>query len=184
MSRNIPIIATACDEQLLLDFLRSRWSIRLARRVAPTPAEIWSDELPVYSGRTAQLFISNTEFPWSPKLLECEPEADGSRWVFVSDATTAPVIQFTRIDPERFFAGKWTWQSGGLWWGNSGAYDRSAFSRWYDAVVRWVRKNGERSGRQNDYGRYYLPDAWSRRQAQPANAEPQAAADGGRDPGS
>lgn len=39
-------------------------------------------------------------------------------------------------------------------------YDVNAFSRWYDGLVRWVRKNGKKVI-SSSYEPYFLPDAWA-----------------------
>ena len=45
-------------------------------------------------------------------------------------------------------------------------YDVEGFTKWYDRVVRWIRKEG-RQIEKGSYNTYYLPDAWSKNVARP-----------------
>jgi hypothetical protein len=39
-------------------------------------------------------------------------------------------------------------------------YDVAEFSKWYDSLARWVKKNAAGKSKYVTWVTYYLPDAW------------------------
>ena len=146
MGRQIPIIATAEDEALLLRFLRSTADIALVEAFAPTIEGLWvSDFCPTKTGHWTYL-LWNRAFPWNPAYGTVGPRAhDRARigWSYVSNAGAAPVVEFLRSGAQHDGTGRLYWAKAfsaphGL------AYDVPAFEHWYNQIVRWVRKHGVR----------------------------------------
>jgi hypothetical protein len=87
-------------------------------------------------------------------------------WYYIRDKWTAPAIEFSRSNLENE-------QYGRIYWAkhfmapNGLDYDVEAFSKWFDKVVRWVRKHGKRPIN-SAYKPYFLPDAWSQKQREPS----------------
>jgi hypothetical protein len=160
MGRQIAIAATAEDERALLEFLRSTAEIALIETFAPTPEALWIDGFsPELNGHWSYL-IWNRSFPWEPVYGEVGPQAHDPTqvgWFYVRNRSTGPLLEFGRSDvPGRRY--------GRLYWCKSSAappdYDVQAFSAWYDAVVKWVRRTGRRREPKEPFSPYFLPDAW------------------------
>jgi hypothetical protein len=160
MGRQTAIIATHADEQSLLAFVRQIADVRLFVMFAPSAEALWTEEIAPERVGNFRYHIWNTSFPWEPLYGQVGPQAsDPSRigWYFVRNASAAPVIEFDRsrfnpIGPGRLYWAKHFSAPHGL------DYDVVGFSKWYDSVVRWIRRQGKREG-----SAYYLPDAWARR---------------------
>lgn len=179
MGRQTAIVATEEDERSLVAFMRADADIRILRRGAQTPEGLWFAELPPYDRFHTQFYLWNAAFAWEPVI---ESVQGG---VVVRDIATAPVIELGRTNVEWLFRPDNTLLVAGsrLYWSKHHMaarlkYDEAEFERWYDGVIRWVRKHGQRvpaiAG-----SPYLLPDAWRRwQERQPA--EPSAAADPGR----
>lgn len=163
--RSIVIVASPADELLLLDFLRSTADIQLLRHFAPTPAELFIDELAAYGPLWHTVDIWNRAFPWTPQTA---PMTNPPGWVYVSDSLTAPVIELHRTDlanelVERAIA------HGSLCWAkhhmsDDPPYDVESFDRWFSQVVRWVKKIGQTATDRFGVQVLHLPDAWQLRE--------------------
>jgi len=162
VGRQIAVVATETDERALLAFVRSVAPIRILIRAAKTADELWVPDFAPFSPVHGMYYLWNAAFPWTPDL---QP---GEGCVFVRDIATAPVIEFSRTDTDRVL------QSGNIaslavgriYWARQHmadalAYDVAAFGKWYDQVVRWVRKSGHRIPG-NARSPYFLPNAWDR----------------------
>ena len=86
-----------------------------------------------------------------------KPEQNGL--YYVANDNIAPVIEFSRSNlPTRKY--------GRIYWAKYFSapdgliYDVDTFSKWFDQIVRWVRKHGQKN-RQDNYSPYFLPDAWN-----------------------
>src|SRR5262245_40094983 len=104
MGKQTALVATRNDEADFLQFLRSRWNVRIFRPSAPSREEIWLDEFPAYGPRLGQLFLWNCEFPWEPDFGVCVPEAgEAAGWAYVRNPVAAPAIEFDRTNEEKYF---------------------------------------------------------------------------------
>jgi len=161
MGRQIAIGATINDEAHLLSFLRGTAEIRLIEIHAPTEQELWVDSFSPQLADHYCYYIWNTCFPWRPEYGKVgenaySPERIG--WSYVSNASDAPLIEFSRSDilNQRY---------GRLYWAKDFAapdgltYDVHEFSKWWNTFIRWVKKTA--AGKKTDtWTTWFLPDAW------------------------
>ena len=163
MGKQTAIALTEKDEELFLDFLHSTAPICIYRTKARFAKDIRVDRFQPRGQHEWQYLISSENFPWHPELRQVRDDAPVVAcrgWYYVGDASTAPVIQYSR---HRFDD---TNSYGRVYWAKFVAssalrYDVNSFDVWYMTIVKWLRKNGRR--RVGDpYAIYYLPDAWTR----------------------
>jgi len=162
MGKQTAIALTEKDESLFLDFLRSTAPIRIYRTTAPSEDLLEIDAFPPRGPEEWMYLISNANFPWSPELdrvPDNAPVVSHRGWAYIANRHIAPVIEYSRHDFESSLS------YGRIYWAKSFAapdglsYDQDSFNTWYQKVVRWLRKNGQRKS--NDpYSVYYLADAW------------------------
>ena len=156
MGRQIPIAMAAEDEAEMLSFLRSTGDIRFAGSFAPRKEDLWPDELP--PAGTGHYFYSiwNTHFPWRPEYGQTEQSADGSgvRSWYVSNSSSAPVLDWSRCDLERPMFGR-------LYWNKQANvdYDVEEFEVWVNSIWRWIRKHGKKLEPGDSYSPYGFPGA-------------------------
>jgi hypothetical protein len=145
MGRQLAVALGPGDETAFLAFLRERCDLAIFRTPAPTPDEIWLDALPPRRPHGLDaVYLWNRDFPWDPQPA---PTTIGT-W-YVPGTGQAPVLEYAR-DPLRRGPAH---QHGRVYWARvpsaDGAfeaggvrydYDVAEFGRWYDAVVRWLRK--------------------------------------------
>lgn len=165
MGRQTPVAMTDADEQEFLAFLRSTADIQLFESPAPSPELMIVDDFaPRELGHWGYL-IWNQAFPWTPEYGQVAGGAgvrDRVGWFFLRNSVNAPLLEYTRHNFSVTHG-----LTGRVYWAKDFAspgqlpYDTLAFSRWFDQVVRWIRKRGRRQGRKA-YEPYFMPDAWSR----------------------
>jgi hypothetical protein len=182
MGRQTAIVATEEDERALLTFLRSSDEIRILVHSAPTAEQLWVSEFAPFDRFHRQYYLWNCAFPWTPDIRDLRPARD---LVVVWDTATAPLIEFSRTDIAWLFRPDNTLLVAGsrLYWckhhmADKLAYDADKFSRWYDRVIRWVRKVGKREPAIAGCP-YLLPDVWRRWQLRKGVAESEVAPDCG-----
>jgi hypothetical protein len=160
MGQQIAIAATAVDEGSLLAFLRESADIQLFLPCAATVDELWVDRFAPYGPYHTQYFIWNKAYAWKPKLGRVNAGVKGhGNWPYVSDADHGPVIEFSRTNVDRFLETDLaTVQYGRIYWAK---YNRQkGFAKWFEAVLRWVRRNSVNLSPKSSVGVYCLPDAW------------------------
>lgn len=159
--RSIVIVASPVDELALLDFLRSTADIQLLTVYAPTPAELFIKEAAPYGPLWHTLLIWNRAYPWTPRTAAMTNPAG---WVYIRDYLTAPVIVLHRTDIAKELVnlapvhGSLSWAKHHM--SDDPPYDVPAFGRWFDRVVRWVKKVGTLAADRFDVKVLHLPDAW------------------------
>ena len=160
MGKQTHVAASLSDEQLLLTFLRQSAGVKLIESQAATPSGLFVDDFAPTLLHHSQYYIWNEAFAWQPELAQVDhpkapPETRG-RYYF-ANIHTAPVIEFDRSDLDRNRFGR-------LYWAKDFAapngleYDVTQFDRWYQSVIRWVRKHGTRMKVAYDDA-YFLPGA-------------------------
>ena len=166
MGRQTQVAMTDADERDFLAFLRSTADIQLFESSAPSPEQIVVDDFAPREQGHWQYFVWNRAFPWTPEYGQV---ADGAvvrervGWSYLRNSSTAPLLEYDRhnFTIARGVTGRVYWAkhfaTGAL------AYDPAAFSRWFDTVVRWIRKRGLQQ-RRDAYEPYFMPDAWNRYQ--------------------
>jgi hypothetical protein len=160
MGRQIAVVATYPDEQDLLRHIRKHAEVRLFVDFASTIEGLWTDEIAPNRAGNRRYRIRNTAFPWVPEYGQVGPKAQDRGcvgWHFFSNGLAAPVVDLARstfspLRPGRLYWAKDFGAPDGL------DYDVAAFSKWFDSIARWARRQGTRQG-----GTFYLPDAWARR---------------------
>jgi hypothetical protein len=111
----------------------------------------------------------NTAFPWQPEYAQWQPDHvrdELASKFYLKNTAGAPLLEYMRhaLDNSKPIA------RGRVYWNTDFAiytgpeYDRQAFSRWYDRVVRWLRTNGNRVEIAKNWYQYWLPGAWATRQ--------------------
>ena len=168
MGQQIAIAATAVDEDSLLAFLRESADIQLFLPSAATVEELWVDRLASYDPYHTQYFIWNKAYAWKPKFGRVNEDVEGQGgWPFVDNNLQGPVIEFDRTNVDRFLKTDLaTCQFGRLYWAK---YNRQkGFVKWFEAILRWVRRNATNLNPKSPLGIYCLPDAlrlWQSREA-------------------
>ncbi len=164
MGRQIAVAMLPEDETRFVQFLRSTTEIRLFRWSAPSPSqlEVFGTEL----GNERSFYIWPTAFKWEPEFSQfgeiAVPESRGR--FYLRNTSAAPLLEYSRhgFEPGQAY--------GRLYWSKTFAapvgldYDSAVFETWYERVVRWVRKNGQRYKAERS-GPYYLPQALAKRSA-------------------
>lgn len=163
MGRQIQVAMTDADEREFVGFLRSISTIQIIESSAPASHLMMVEKFAPPDGGHWQYFIWNTAFAWTPDYGQVSQQAIESGragWSYLRNSSTAPVLEYDRhnfTDP-RGVTGRIYWAKS---FGSPGAlaYDVDAFSKWFDQVVRWIRKHGRRAD-PGAHERYFLPDAW------------------------
>ena len=159
MGRQIQIAATQPDEKTFLSFLRRSGEIAIISTFSRIRDTLWFDKFaPQLSGNWSY-HIWNKEFPWKPEYRQTDKANNlvKNGLFYISNLNTAPVIEFRRSDvPKRKY--------GRIYWAKEFAapdglnYDVEIFGKWFDKIVRWVRKNGHKD-QSDTFSPYFLPDA-------------------------
>jgi hypothetical protein len=163
MGRQIALVASSADEQLLLAFLREAGPIQLCVRAAVTAAELWLDDFPPFDPTEPryQYFIWNQAFRWTPRLVQQTPTGGGR----IENLDVGPVIEFGRTAIHVFTVDRGVCLGRGrIYWGQRNRH--KGFAAWYERVAGWVRRNGENLSSRGA-ACYCLPNAlriWQARQ--------------------
>jgi hypothetical protein len=153
------------DEQLFLDFLRENAEIRIMRHSAHRRDELFIENFSSTSSGERTFWIWNTAFPWEPVIepwhgRHSPDAAIESSFRFVETAG-APLVEYSREAfgmQNRRIHGRIYWNTWfALYKGKE--YDQNAFGRWFDHVVRWLRKRGKRIEIAKGWSQYWLPGA-------------------------
>jgi hypothetical protein len=142
MGRQIAIAMAPDDEAAFVDFLKSTADVRFVGSFAPEPEQLWADDPP--PAATGHYFYSiwNKKFPWQPHYGQVGPQAhDPSQigWYYVSDTSTAPLLEWGRCDIGRQMFGRLYWSKPTV-----ASYGIAEFETWVNSIWRWVRKNGRK----------------------------------------
>jgi hypothetical protein len=168
MGQQIAVAATSVDEESLLAFLRESAYIQMFRPSAATVEDLWVDRFAPYDQYHTQYFIWNKAYAWKPEFGWVNEDVEGhGGWRFVSNRLRGPVIEFDRTNVDRFLnTDLATVQYGRIYWAK---YNRQkGFVKWFEAILRWVRRTGTNLHPKSSYGFYCLPDAlrlWQSREA-------------------
>jgi len=162
MGRQVAVIASPVDEQSFLSWLRTTAPIQLFSGVASTKSGLRTETFAPFCDSSTQYFIWNEEYAWRPKILRGDPARNnGQPWCRIDLPDHGPVLEFDRTDMQAFLR-KGCEQGlhvpGRLYWGQ---YNRQkGFMKWYESIVRWVRKNGVNVSPCSSWAWYCLPDAY------------------------
>ncbi len=164
MGRQTSVAMSEADEQLFLDFLRQGADIQIMRRSPRHPDGLVIQNFPPRGAGEHTFWIWNKTFPYEPVIEPWPgrhlPDAPIKNFQLVETAG-APLIEYSREAfgiADRKVHGRVYWNTDfavyrGL------AYDQQAFAKWYDHVVRWLRKCGKRVEITKGWSQYWLPGA-------------------------
>jgi hypothetical protein len=111
----------------------------------------------------------NRAFPWQPEFAQWNPDRvqcpDLAGHHYLRNTAGAPLIEYLREpldNPKPLVYGRVYWNTDfAIYTGP--AYDVALFGRWFDKIVRWLRKNGRRVELTKGFSQYWLPGAWKLR---------------------
>jgi len=167
MGRQTQVAMTDADERDFLGFLRSTAEIQLFESSAPSRELMAVSEFAPRDQGHWQYFVWNRAFAWTPEFGQVAPGAVVPQrvgWSFLTNKGNAPLLEYDR---HNFSGGRGI--TGRVYWAKQFSspgplpYDADAFGRWFEQVVRWIRKHG-RQKRRGAYEPFWMPDAWSRYQ--------------------
>src|SRR6185503_16503665 len=96
------------DERIFLTFLRSAADIVIFVPFAPSPEELVVDDIASHQGWHFNIW--NTAFPWKPNYGTTIPSEYGpGGQYYISNASTAPVIEYTRYNASQNTYGRVYW---------------------------------------------------------------------------
>jgi hypothetical protein len=143
MGRQIEVVLSDPEEDEFLQFLRGSADVQLIRSFSPSKEALFVRELEPREEGHWTYYIWNKAFPWQPRVTTTR---DG-RLFYVENKSHAPVLEYSRHK-----VGATPPSPGRLYWAKSFsapptgvAYDVTAFERWYESLVRWVRKHRRRA---------------------------------------
>jgi hypothetical protein len=155
MGKQTAVAMTDKDEDLFLAFLHDTGDIQLFESHAPSPAQIRVTGFAPRQEGHWQYYIWNKAFAWNieyGQVSEEAPVVERRGWYYVRNAATGPVIEYDRHNFSGSKTGRIYWSKSWTLGDPNNFYDVEAFGKWYDKIVRWIRKNGQ----QQNKGAYYL----------------------------
>jgi hypothetical protein len=157
MGKQIATVMEREDEVRFLNFLKESSDIVLIEAFADTPESLWKNEFEPELRGHFNYYIYNKDFYWEPEYKQTINKDK----FYISNKGDAPLIEISRSKGFEIN------DTGRIYWAKNFAapcglhYDVDKFSRWYDYIVKWVKKN---SGGKVKYSSnsitYYLPCAW------------------------
>jgi hypothetical protein len=156
MGRQTAVALSEEDEEVFLAFLRAESDVRIYRRSAPSAELLVVPEFPPRGSGEMSYRLWNAAFPWKPEYGRWQTDT-----VLVNTAG-APLLEYSRHafdNPNPLVHGRIYWNTDfAIYHGLE--YDREAFGRWYDQLIRWLRRNGTRVEIAKNWHQYWLPGAW------------------------
>jgi hypothetical protein len=157
MGRQIAIAMDAADEQLFWNHLHSIANISVFRSWSPSEDPVGSF---VVDRGAHTFYILNRAFPWQPKFERVDyrdKETGEPGFYFRIVDRHAPLVIYSRHPLSATNPGG----TGRLYWSKYFVsqpgqllYDVEGFDKWFNALMRWTRKNGVRI-------KHGLYDVWS-----------------------
>jgi len=168
MGRQTSVALSEEDERDFLAFLRAETDVKVFRWSAPSPELLSIPEFLPGGSEHHTFRLWNTAFPWNPEFAQWSPEVQNPHLTsqfHLKNTAGAPVIEYSREafdNPAAIVHGRVYWNTDfAIYRGPH--YDTVAFGRWFDKVVRWLRKNGKRIELTKGWYQYWLPGAWELR---------------------
>lgn len=169
MGRQTSTALSEADEEAMLAFLRADADVQIYRWTAPSSDQLPVSVFPPREGDDQHFLLWNTAFPWQPEFGSRQaresPGAEPRPEFYVSNRFGSPLVEYTRHplhDPRPVMHGRLYWNTDFATY-HGPEYDHEAFRRWYDHIIRWIRKNGIRVRIAKGWSQYWLPDAWRER---------------------
>jgi hypothetical protein len=135
MGRQISAMLTDEQELALLAFVRNSADVELICAASPTADGLFCQQFAPRGDWRWSYYLWNRAFSSAPEISQHQDH------VSIGNTNAAPIIEYTRHNfnaPEP--AGRLYWARnfsapGGL------AYEAAAFNKWFESVVRWVRRH-------------------------------------------
>lgn len=168
MGRQTAVALSEEDEDDFLGFLRADSDIRIYQRAASNPRLLVVPEFPPRGPSESSYRLWNAAFPWKPEYGQWQregvtPELAGK--FYLKNTAGAPLLEYSRqsfSEPKPLVHGRVYWNTDfAIYRGPE--YDTAAFGRWYDHVVRWLRRHGRKVEITTSWCQYWLPGAWAQR---------------------
>ncbi|EKR26006.1 hypothetical protein LEP1GSC087_4735 [Leptospira interrogans serovar Bataviae str. L1111] len=161
MGKQIAVIMTKIDESSFLDFLKSISEIQILKADAPSASKdaFMIDDFSKDHENDFIYYIWNKSFPWNFEFSQTKTNRTKQNFYYIENIFEAPCIEYSRHN----FNEKQNY--GRLYWSKNFAtinplqYDIMKFDKWYNQIIRWVKKNGKQKYK-GTLKAYYLPDAW------------------------
>lgn len=160
MGRQLAIAMSQVDEEKFINFLHATGEIALFENFSSTKEGLWVTNFASQMTDHWKYYVWNKAFTWEPEYRQTTnaltPEGNGL--YYIANTNDAPIIEIVRSNIKEGRYGRIYWAKyfsapNGL------NYDIVAFSRWYDTIVRWIKKNAP--GKQKEaWITYFLPNAW------------------------
>jgi hypothetical protein len=143
MGRQIAVALSEEAEDAFLKFLRQTAEIQLILPFAETKDALFVDQVEPRGSHHWSHYIWNKTFPWQPEFAQTRSDLPPDRRgrYYVSNKSAAPILEYSRhnfdVPASR----------GRIYWSkyfsapDGPAYDVDSFERWYESVVRWLRKH-------------------------------------------
>lgn len=169
MGKQAQVAMTEVDEAAFLEFLRRGADIQIIGSSARTAEELFVDAFPPRCyGTGRQLRIWNRAFPLKPEFKQwgdaCTVKELRGLY-YMRSMLGGPLIEYFRQVCFTDIRGDQLYGGGRVYWNTDFAihrgpdYDIQQYARWYDSVVRWIRKAGVRVELWPRFYQYWLPDA-------------------------
>ena len=160
MGRQIHIASILNDEKQFLSFIKNTAEIAIFECQAETREKLWVKDFSENLEGHYKYSIWNKSFPWKPEygqvIKSKDPNQNGL--FYVSNSHDAPIIEFSRTNMVNRNYGR-------IYWAKFFSapdpldYDVDAFSKWFDKIVRWVKKKCKRDS-SDPYSPYFFENAW------------------------
>jgi len=153
MGKQIAVVLAYDDEVKFLNYLKSCADITLIESKADTKELLYKSDFEKEFNNHFVYYIWNKAFQWQPIY-----EQDIYGKYYISNISEAPLIEYMRSNIEKENYGRLYWSKyfaapNGL------NYDVEKFNKWYEQIVRWIKKNAEGTVK-DAWITYFLPSAW------------------------
>lgn len=153
MGRQIAVVLSLRDEELLIDRASAKGPIQIFESFASSPDALRVDRFdPTLHGHFSYR-IWPTRFAWQPVYAQ----ASTGNW-YLKNASTAPILEYSRVPLKNDEPGRLYWAGA---FSGTPDYDLAGFSKWIDSIFRWVRHTATNRafGKRRDV--WVFPDALS-----------------------
>jgi len=155
MTKQIQIFSTEIDDKKIELFLRSNYNCVMFQSFAPAKDQLILADISITYHKYSGVHIWNKEFAWKPMYKQMITD---EKLFYVSNKSGAPLIEFRKTN----------WgnnTSGGIYREKSFAaskseYDLDKFDKFYNDIVKWIKKNAKGKIKYCGINCYYLEDAW------------------------
>ncbi len=154
MGKQTAIAMEYDDELMLLAFLNTNANITLIETFSESIDTLWKSNFEKEFPGHHTYYIWNKAFSWQPQYKQA---LTGK--YYICNTNDAPLIEFSRSNVKENKYGRIYWAKtfsapNGL------DYDIDKFSKWYDDIVKWIKKNS--TGKVKAcWITYFLPHAWN-----------------------